>query len=169
MVNIFILYHIVKLLHYMWYLPKAFGSFWLKKKEGQSPQKTPPKKRSIWRPYEPHRRKWFGQWHEFRVHIPKGCLHPKPLFGIFRDHGIWVLSSDIEVFYTWNFPKPPKKKQHLLEMVQFTLETNGFLSAPILKHAQNVMFTEQLCFLLLQNSQGMKCGFQISVFFPYSM
>ena len=44
--------------------------------EGQSPQKTPPKKRSIWRPCEPHRRKWFGQWHEFRVHIPRGCLHP---------------------------------------------------------------------------------------------
>ena len=82
--------------------------------EGQSPQKTPPKKRSIWRPCEPHRRKWFGQWHEKSSHSQR-MFTSKPSFGTFRD-SVRVLSSDIDVFYTWNFRESPKKKQRLLEI-----------------------------------------------------
>ena len=52
----------------------SFGSFWLKKWRVNLPKRHPPKRGRFGDPMN-------REWHEFRVHMPRGCLHPNPRLG----------------------------------------------------------------------------------------
>lgn len=170
MVNIFILHHVVKLFHKMLYLPNPLFPQVLELKQWRVNlhKRHPPKRGRFGDPVNPTEENDSVNDTK-RVHIPRGCLHLNLRLGhlgTVSGYLVQILMSFIHGIFGNHQKRSNVCWKYVL---QFTLETNGFLSAPILKQAQNVMFTEQLCFFLLQNSQSMKFGFQISVFFPCSM
>ena len=115
MVNIFILHHAVKLFHNMLYLPNPLFPQVLELKQWRVNlhKRHPPKRGRFGDPVNPTEENDSVNDTK-RVHIPRGCLHPNLRFGTFRD-SVRVLSSDIDVFYTWN-QGIAKKKQRLLEI-----------------------------------------------------